>query len=80
LPRKVHALRQNIGKERPWTPHRDGSNSTLRIDVNGWFRAPSGALNPRAPTDVLYPQIAANVANSFKLFRDNAKKGHDDGT
>ena len=58
----------------------DGSNFTLSINVDGWFRASTGALiNPGAPTNVLYPQIAANVANSFKLFRDNTKKGHDDG-
>jgi len=58
----------------------DGSNFTLKIDVASWFRASSGVLiNPGAPTNVLYPQIAANVANSLKLFRDNGKKGHDDG-
>ena len=58
----------------------DGSNFTLKIDVASWFRASSGALiNPGAPTNALYPQIAGNVANSLKLFRDNGKKGHDDG-
>jgi hypothetical protein len=58
----------------------DGSNFTLKIDIASWFRATSGALiNPAAPTNALYPQIAARVATSFKLFRDNTKKGHDDG-
>lgn len=58
----------------------DGSNFTLSINVDGWFRSATGALiNPGAPTNALYPQIAGNVAKSFKLFRDNSKKGHDDG-
>ena len=58
----------------------DGVNFTLQIDVDSWFRSGSGALiNPGAPTNVLYPQIAAKVAGSFKLFRDDTKKGHDDG-
>ena len=58
----------------------DGSNFTLSIDVSSWFRSSTGALiNPGAPTNVLYPQIAGNVAKSFRLFRDNTKKGHDDG-
>jgi hypothetical protein len=66
--------------EPPLVISADGSNFTLSINVDGWFRASSGVLiNPGAPTNVLYPQIAANVANSFKLFRDNTKKGHDDG-
>lgn len=58
----------------------DGSNFTLSISVDSWFRSSTGLLiNPGATTNVLYPQIAQNVAKSFKLFRDNTKKGHDDG-
>jgi hypothetical protein len=58
-----------------------GSNFTLRADVASWFKATSGVLiNPNAPTNALYPQIAANVATSFKVFKDDTKRGHDDGT
>jgi hypothetical protein len=57
-----------------------GSNFTLKIDVGSWFTATSGALiNPGAPTNVLYPQIASNVAKSFHLIKDDKKLGHDDG-
>jgi hypothetical protein len=64
----------------PLVINADGSNFTLRIDVGSWFKATSGALiNPGAPTNVLYPQIASNVAKSFKLIKDVGKLGHDDG-
>jgi len=57
-----------------------GGNFTLKADVASWFVATSGVLiNPGAPTNALYPQIAANVGKSFKVFKDDAKKGHDDG-
>ena len=57
-----------------------GSNFTLRADVASWFKAQTGVLiNPNAPTNALYPQIAANVANSLKIFKDDSKTGHDDG-
>jgi hypothetical protein len=57
-----------------------GGNYTLRADVGSWFVASNGALiNPGAPTNSLYPQIAANVAKSFKVFVDDTRKGHDDG-
>jgi len=55
-------------------------NFTLRVDVASWFVASSGALiPPNAPTNVLYPQVAAHVAASFHVFKDDQKKGHDDG-
>jgi hypothetical protein len=60
----------------------DGStaNFTLRADVGSWFVASNGSLiNPGAPTNSLYPQIAGNVYKSFKVFEDNTRKGHDDG-
>jgi hypothetical protein len=57
-----------------------GSNFTLKADVASWFVSTSGVLiNPGTPTTALYPQIAANVAKSFKVFEDDSKKGHDDG-
>src|SRR4051812_43999879 len=64
----------------PLVINADGSNFTLKIDVASWFKATSGALiNPGAPTNALYPQIASNVAKSFKLIKDDKKSGHDDG-
>jgi hypothetical protein len=57
-----------------------GTNFTLKIDVASWFKSATGALiDPNAKTNTLYPQIAANVQKSFKVFRDEQKKGHDDG-
>ena len=55
------------------------ANFTLKIDVASWFRAANGSLiDPNAKTDALYPQIATNVKNSFSLFRDEQKDGHND--
>ena len=57
-----------------------GSNFTLRVDVASWFKTSAGLLiDPNAKTNQFYPQIANNVKNSFKAFRDDKKKGHDDG-
>ncbi len=57
-----------------------GSNFTLKIDVASWFKATNGSLiDPNSKTNALYPQIANNVKNSFKAFKDDNKKGHDDG-
>jgi hypothetical protein len=55
-------------------------NFTLQIDVGTWFVAATGKLiPPNAPTNALYPQIAANVAKSFHVFKDDKKNGHNDG-
>jgi hypothetical protein len=57
-----------------------GSNFTLKIDIASWFKAQNGSLiDPNAKTTAFYPQIANNVKNSFKVFKDDSKKGHDDG-
>ena len=57
------------------------SNFTLKIDVGSWFKSTTGALiDPNAKTNSFYPQIANNVKNSFKAFKDDSKKGHDDGS
>ena len=56
------------------------SNFTLKIDIASWFKATTGALiDPNAKTNALYPQIASNVNKSFTVFKDDTKKGHDDG-
>ena len=56
------------------------SNFTLKIDVASWFKSTTGALiDPNAKTNAFYPQIANNVKVSFKVFKDDALKGHDDG-
>ena len=58
----------------------NGTNFTLRVDVASWFVSNSGPLiDPNAKTNVLYPQVAAHVAASFKVFSDDTRKGHDDG-
>ncbi|HEX7937497.1 MAG TPA: hypothetical protein VF483_00820 [Gemmatimonadaceae bacterium] len=55
-------------------------NFTLQIDVAKWFVASNGALiNPGAPGNALYPQVAGNVSNSFHVFKDDKKNGHNDG-
>lgn len=55
-------------------------NFTLQIDVATWFVAASGQLiNPGAPTNALYPQVAGNISKSFHVFKDDKKNGHNDG-
>ena len=55
-------------------------NFTLQIDVATWFVAATGQLiNPGAPTNGLYPQVAGNIAKSFHVFKDDKKNGHNDG-
>lgn len=57
-----------------------GTNFTLQVNVASWFVSNTGKLiDPNDKTNVFYPQVASHVASSFKLFRDEAKKGHDDG-
>ena len=57
----------------------NGTNFTLKVDVASWFKAVNGALiDPNAKTNTQYPQIALNVKNSFKVFKDDKRKGHDD--
>jgi len=57
----------------------NGTNFTLKVDVASWFKAANGSLiDPNAKTNVQYPQIALNVKNSFKVFKDDKRSGHDD--
>jgi hypothetical protein len=46
-------------------PYRRATSSSSRVDESRGVGS--------------HPQIAGNVAKSFKLFRDDTKKGHDDG-
>ena len=58
----------------------NGSNFTLKIDIASWLKSTTRAwIDPNAKTNTQYPQIALNVKNSFKVFKDDSKKGHDDG-
>jgi len=56
------------------------ANFTLKVNVASWFRAENGSLiDPNDKFNAQYPQVALNVKNSFSLFKDDSRDGHDDG-
>jgi hypothetical protein len=54
-------------------------NITVQVDMSKWFLDRSGAvINPATTDPVQQAQIAQNIRQSFRAFRDNDRDGHDD--
>jgi hypothetical protein len=59
----------------PLDVSKSNMNVTVELDVSGWFRSPTGVINPISPTSADAAMIDANIRKSLKAFEDNDKDG-----